>query len=184
MSGARRGELLGLRWTDIDTAAGTLTIRRSRTKVAGEVLESDPKTERSRRTIALDAGTMHVLERQKRLQEQEQALLGTRRVEQGYVFAAENGEPFDPDQVTRLFAAAVRRSGLPVIRLHDLRHVHATIMLTEQRQALTQVSRRLGHSTTITTANVYAHALAELDRKLADDFGASVLPEQPPESGQ
>ena len=176
-TGARRGELLGLHHSDIDLKAGRLHIRRALLKVDGEIIEAEPKTERGKREIALPPVIVKVLERQRRMQVQERLLRGPRWVDSGYVFTQETGEALDPDAVSREFAAAVKRSALPTITLHGLRHSFATIALNERRQPISQVSARLGHKDVKVTLAIYTHALDEQDAAVALDFADTVVPE-------
>ena len=116
-TGLRRGELLGLRWDDLDLDGRTLTVRRALTFVDGEPRFKRPKTSRTR-TLRLDTTTLGVLARHR----------ATAEAACGLVFNHE-GQPIDPMTVTLAFREAVARSGLPRIRLHDLRHTHATLLL-------------------------------------------------------
>jgi integrase len=176
-TGARRGELLGLRHTDVDLKGGRLRIRRALLKVDGEIIEAEPKTERGKREIALPPVIVKALERQRRVQVQERLLRGPRWVDSDFVFTRETGEALDPDAVSREFSATVKRSGLPTITLHGLRHTFATIALNERRQPISQVSARLGHKDVNVTLAIYTHALDEQDEVVALDFADTVVPE-------
>jgi len=118
---ARRGELLGLKWDDVDLAAGRLSIRRSRSAIGYEVVETTPKSGRAR-TISLESETVAVLRRWRQHQRQERLAWGEGWSDSGYLFTREDGRPLHPHQVADAFDAAVRRSGQPTIRFHDLRH--------------------------------------------------------------
>ena len=150
--GMRRGELLGLRWRDIDLDAGSLTVRTTRTLVGDQVVEGPPKSARSRRVLPLDPRTVEVLGRHWKQQ--------TRRALEGvwgpvdYVFTDTNGQPLHPACVSRRFAEIVDRLGLPAIRFHDLRHTSASLGLAAG-ESLKAVSARLGHSSIVVTADSY-----------------------------
>lgn len=154
-TGLRRGELCGLRWSDVDLEGGSLTVRNTRVVLVHEVVEGTPKSHKPRR-VELDAETVARL-RQHRVRQGEQSLaLGIPRPE--YVFTMADGQPWHPSVITRAFSRLVERMDLPRIRLHDVRHSHASHMLAAGVNARV-VSERLGHSTVGFTLSVYAHAL-------------------------
>ncbi len=150
--GMRRGELLGLRWRDIDLDAGTLTVRTTRTLVGDKVVEGPPKSARSRRVLPLDPRTVEVLGRHWK-QQTRQALDGVWGPVE-YVFTDPNGRPLHPAWVSRRFAEIADRRGLPPIRFHDLRHTSASLGLAAG-ESLKAVSARLGHSSIVVTADTY-----------------------------
>jgi integrase len=157
-SAARRGEVLGLRWEDIDLVAARLSIRRSRTSVGYEVVEDTPKSRRSVRTIDLDGQTCAVLRRWRKVQVEERLAWGPAWTDSGLLFTREDGTGLHPHQVADAFDAAVKRSKLPRIRYHDLRHTWATIAL---RAGVSPkiVSDRLGHASVGFTLDTYAQAV-------------------------
>lgn len=155
-TGMRQGELIALRWMDVDAAAGTVTVSgtlRTRFEGAGRdrelvVVREEPKTPKSRRTLHLPALGRAALEVQK-----------ARATSATYVFARRNGWPLDPGQVTRIFQRELAAQQLPDVRFHSLRHTAAMTMLDHVGGDLRAVSSVLGHSTITTTVNVYgAHA--------------------------
>jgi integrase len=158
MTGLRRGELCGLRWADVDLDAGRLVVRRTITTVNHEPLEGAVKTARSRRGVELDAATVAGLRAHRARQLQERLLVGAGYRDRDLVFARPDGEPWNPDSVGRAFARAIKRTTLPRIRLHDLRHTHATHLLAAGVN-MKIVSERLGHATVGFTLDVYGHAL-------------------------
>ncbi len=129
MTGMRRGEALGLKWDDIDLEAGRLSVRRALIPSGREVVVSEPKTARGRRSIALDPETVSALKSQAARQFEEQSDWQEGWTDSGYVFTTEDGQPLNPEDVTRYFRQAVKKAILPKIRLHDLRHTHATLAL-------------------------------------------------------
>ena len=124
----RRGEALALEWDDIDLEAASLSVRRALIPNGREVVVSAPKTARGRRVVALDPATVAVRKVQaaRQLAEQAQAKSWS---DTGLIFTREDGEALHPEVVSRFFRQAVRKAMLPAIRLHDLRHTHATLAL-------------------------------------------------------
>jgi integrase len=158
MTGLRRSELAGLRWVDVDLDAAVLSVRQSVQLVDGCIVTGDVKTTRSRRRVDLDAGTVAVLRAHRRAQSAERLLVGAGWADHGLVFCAPDGRPLNPDTVTQWFDRTVRRSDLPRIRLHDLRHTHATHLLATGVN-LKVVSERLGHASVAFTLDRYGHVM-------------------------
>ena len=171
----RRGELAGLRWPDVDLHRARLTVNQQVVSVDYQLIETDLKTDTSRRTIDLDDRSVAVLRRHRRRQ-LEQHLATGRRVDEGYVFANPDGAPIHPDLISQTFERAVARLDLPRIRLHDLRHTHATILLRENVHAKV-VSERLGHANVAFTMSVYQHVIPGMQAQAATKFGAAVFGE-------
>ncbi|HVW32424.1 MAG TPA: site-specific integrase [Acidimicrobiia bacterium] len=172
VTGARRGELCALRWSDLDLERGEVVISRSLTHGTNELVEKSTKTHRSRR-IALDGGTVEALARHRRRAEQRAATCETTLAADPYLFARdiEGREPWRPDSgATSRFASLRRRVGLDTVRLHDLRHYVATRLL-DGGLPVRAVSERLGHSNATTTLSIYAHAVPATDRRAADMMG-------------
>jgi len=164
LTGMRRGEGLGLRWEDVDLQTARLAVRRALIPTGGEVVVSEPKTAKGRRVIALDASTVEVLKAQAARQLAEQS--GAGWSDSGYVFTIASGEPLDPEDVTRYFRQAVKRAMMPQIRLHDLRHTHATLALQAGVHPKV-VSERLGHATVAITLDTYSHAIPAMQEEAA-----------------
>ena len=167
LTGMRRGEVLGVKWEDIDLEAGRLAVRRSLIPLGGEVIVSEPKTARGRRSIALDVETVEVLKAQAARQLQEQQAFGADWCDSGYLCTKENGEPYHPEVVSRYFRQAVKRAMLPMIRPHDLRHTHATLALQAGIHPKV-VSERLGHANISITLDTYSHAIPALQEEAAE----------------
>jgi integrase len=166
MTGMRRGEAIGVLWEDVDLENARLSVRRALIPSGREVVVSEPKTARGRRSIALDPETVEVLKRQAARQLAEQHEWGDGWTDTGLVFTKENGEALHPEDVTRYFRAAVRKSMLPAIRLHDLRHTHATLALRAGIHPKV-VSERLGHATVSITLDTYSHAIPAMQEEAA-----------------
>lgn len=160
-TGARRGELLGLCWEDVDLEDRQVRIRRALTVVDGVERLLGTKTSRTR-TLSVGDSVAEALRRQRERQR------GVPAAEDGWrlVFTGDRGEALDPMAVTREFRRLVRDAPVPVIRLHDVRHTHATLLLAAGVPIKT-VSERLGHSTITMTMDVYAHVLPAMDRDAA-----------------
>jgi integrase len=129
LRGLRRGEAAGLRWCDIDLDAGVATISQQLQQYDGHMVVGPPKTPRSERTIALDRTTVAALRRHRQLQALERIDGGPSYQDSGFVFTGLRGDPMAPDRLTRTFRRLTVETGLPPIRLHDLRHGAATLAL-------------------------------------------------------
>ncbi len=173
LTGARRGEILGLRWTDIDFDGERLTISRSLTTHSGKPVFSETKTAKSRRTVGLDPDTVTQLRSHRVRQHEERLRAGSAWTDNGLVYCQEDGSPLHPDSVTRLFERRVRDAGLPRIRLHDLRHGWASMALLAGIHPKV-VSERLGHATVGVTLDIYSHVAAGLDSDAAIQVAALV----------
>ena len=139
-SGLRQGEILGLRWQDVDLIDPTLSVRH--TLQQGTRTLADPKTERSRRTIALDDDTVESLRQHRRRQLEERLAAGDRWQDKDFVFASRVGTAMDHRNLVRAFHAALTRAELPRQSFHQLRHASATLGI-EAGESLYEVSRRL-----------------------------------------
>lgn len=170
-TGARRSELVALRWSDIDLEAGRLTI--SRAIVAGPdgLVAKDTKTHAAR-NVSLDATCVGALVAHRERASERARLCGVELSPGAYVFSAEvdGTAPWYPDSASRSFARLCRRTGIAGVRLHDLRHYVATRLLSAGVDVRT-LAGRLGHRNAATTLNVYSHFLVEADRDAADVLG-------------
>ena len=166
-TGLRRGELIGLRWEDLDLSAATLTVTRATVVVDGLAVESEPKTAHGRRRLALDAQTIAALVDWRRTQVAERLFVGTSWTDSGPVFVWPDGTLLHPNVVTRTFARIAERAGLPSLTLHGLRHSWATTALIAG-VPIKVVSDRLGHSSSRITIDVYTASVPSLDAQAAD----------------
>jgi integrase len=155
LTGLRRGEAAGLRWSDVDLNTATLRVRRQVTVVTGEVIIGPPKSKAGNRTVALDKTTVDHLRRLRVVAELAHDP-NTADFTETSVFEGPGGRPLHPAYVTRHFNILVRRYDFPPLRLHDLRHTSASIGLASG-ESLVEVSQRLGHSSIAITADVYSH---------------------------
>jgi integrase len=157
-TGMRRGELRGVRWQDVahDAAPPRLSVRRSLVQYGKLVVEKEPKTGRSRRTIALDATAVIALRRYRLVQAQERLAAGAAYTETDVVFTDEIGRSLSPSAVSAAFRRHVKAAKLPPITLHGLRHTFATLGLEAGVDTL-YVSEILGHSSAAITMGIYQH---------------------------
>ncbi|MFZ6005569.1 MAG: site-specific integrase [Actinomycetota bacterium] len=133
------------------------------------ITEGSPKTARGRRTIAIDSATVDALRAHRERQLVEKRAAGPAYTDLGLVFTRPNGTYVHPDLYSQTFRRVVRRLGLPYIRLHDLRHTHATLGLEAGIQVKV-MSTRLGHSTTAFTQDIYMHSVPSLEESAADQI--------------
>ena len=166
-TGMRRGEVLGLRWQDIDFDRRRLAIRQTIISIDYRVEVGEPKTARGRRSIALDSGTVTALRAHRVKQNQLKLMLGEAWQDSDLAFCRDDGTPVHPDRFTQMFDKHVKASGLPRICLHDLRHTHATLALAAGIHPKV-VSERLGHSTVAFTMDVYSHAIPSMEAEAAE----------------
>lgn len=164
--GLRRGEVLGLRWCDVNLARGTLTIARTRTIVDGAVVEGEPKTEKGKRTLPLDKTLVDALTRLQLRQREEADAAGVAYLDachgcgEVHVVVDELGEPVHPEFYSDRFAVLVRKAKLPRIRLHDTRHTCGTLMHLRGVPAVV-ISAWLGHANAAFTIKTYCHSQDE-----------------------
>ena len=169
--GLRQGEALGLRWADVDLAAGTLRISVALSQVNGKLQLVEPKTERSRRTLHLPDVVAASLRQHRVRQVEERLAAGERWQDSGLVFTSTIGTALDPDNVTHRFQKALLAAGLPRIRFHDLRHSCASLLLAQGAELRT-IMEVLGHSQISLTANTYAHVMPVLKKDAANKMDA------------
>ena len=158
-TGLRRGELLGLKWTDVDLNRGVLKIQRAISRQNGKVVEAPLKTKNAYRTLPLSADAISVLKMQK-----------CRVGNSEWVFPSPTGGPMSPDSVLHMLQRVLKRAGLPRIRFHDLRHTFATMALQNGVDVKT-VSSMLGHYSAGFTLDTYAHVTTDAQLKAAQTMG-------------
>lgn len=184
LSGLRRGELLGLRWDDVDLDNHVIQIRQTSNYLPGRgVYTKAPKTDTSRRPLRLAQVAVLLLLEYKRWQDAQREALGDAWEDQdGRVFTTDSGTPMFPDGVTQWFTEFIRRSGMPKVTVHSLRHTYASLMIADGTP-LVVVSHQLGHAQTSTTANIYAHVIAAAEAKaqecMDDKFKDLIAPPAP-----
>ncbi len=159
-TGLRRGELLGLKWEDLDLEQGILRVQRQIARINGEVVEASLKTKNSYRTISLGEDAVGILK------EQRKKCGGSE-----YVFPSPTGGPISPDSVLQMLHRVLKRAGLPKVRFHDLRHTFATVALQNGVDIKT-VSGMLGHYSAGFTLDTYAHVTTAAQREAAKTMGS------------
>ncbi|MEU3390437.1 tyrosine-type recombinase/integrase [Streptomyces albidoflavus] len=165
--GLRRGEACGQPWSETNLDTHSLTVSSQLVQDGWDIEASDPKTDSGYRVVALDDDTVDVLKRYRKRQSRDREKWGTAWVETGHVFTQEDGSWLHPGKVTDLFERLVAASGLPPIRLHDLRHGAATLMLAAGID-IKIVSDTLGHSDTRITRDIYQSVLPHVGRSAAE----------------
>ena len=172
-SGLRRGEILGLRWKDLDLATGLLTVQQTLEETRAGLTFKQPKTAKSRRCIPLPAFAVASLKQHRAEQGKVRLRLGPAYSDLDLVCANPLGGPMRPNSLSPAFAKLVRRGGLPSIRFHDLRHGHASQLL-KQGVNPKVVSERLGHATVGLTLDVYSHVLPGVQEQAVEQFGLAI----------
>lgn len=157
-TGLRRGELLGLMWDDL--RGNMLNVQRSLTLVNGKPVVTTPKTYKATRWVALSPDVLDVLEAHRSHQQAEQLFLGDAWEKSNLIFTSEVGTPFNPHNVARLRKQLFRKAGVPHVRLHDLRHLHASLAIKDGMDPK-MLADRLGHAKASFTMDVYTHLFDE-----------------------
>ena len=170
-TGLRRGEALALTWDDVDIDGRRLVVRRTLSEVGGKLVFSKPKTESSAAAVALMGRAVAALEVQALRQQLERDELGADYADQRLVFAREDGAPIRPETVSKRFPVLCKAAGVPRIRVHDLRHTAATLMI-RSGVPLVVVSKILRHKTYSFTADTYGHLTEEIATEAAATYGA------------
>ena len=173
-TGMRRGEVLGLRWADVDLDNARISVHEAVLNVEYEMDIDSVKSDAGRRTIDLDPRTVSVLRSWRKTQLEERLAFGLRVGEHHHVFAKPDGSPLHPDYFSQVFERHLAKSELPTIRLHDLRHTHATILL-KANVPVKVVSERLGHSSPAFTMTVYQHVLPGMQADAAVRFSEALF---------
>ncbi|HHW42537.1 MAG TPA: site-specific integrase [Desulfotomaculum sp.] len=178
-TGLRRGELLGLKWEDVDLKRGVITVRRQLVRAKGGPVFHEPKTDAGVRTVTLPAEVLRELKAHKARQNEEKLLLGNAYEDSGLVFCQANGRRLEPRNFTRHFDNLLKKTGIRHVSFHSLRHTHATELL-RLGVNLKTIQGRLGHSNFNVTANFYAHIADELQQEAAEKInGVLKVKKQP-----
>lgn len=173
--GLRRGELIALKWSDVDLKKGTVSITRSTGIVSGRPITKEPKNKSSIRTVSIPVSVLELLREHRRQQLRYRLTVGTYWQGDNYIFIQDNGSQMYPSTPYGVFQKVIKRynatlppggHALPKIPLHGLRHTSATLLISQNIDVRT-VSGRLGHAQTSTTMNIYSHQLQSVDKKAA-----------------
>lgn len=169
-TGARLGELLGLRWIDVDLASARLAIRQALVRTGGKWSLDEPKTDQSRRSVALSRRAAKALQTHRIRQQRCRLAAGPAWTDHDLLFTDDWGEPLYGAHITeRHFKPLLRRAGLPVVRFHDLRHSAATLMLARGVHAKV-VSEMLGHASVVLTLDTYSHVIPSMQAIVAEQM--------------
>lgn len=184
LRGLRRGEAVGLRWTDVDFREGTIGVHWQITQLGWQPVQGKPKTDASDRTIAVDTDTMTILKEHKQHQRKQRLAAREEWTDSGFVFTDNLGRPLHPQHVTDAFYWLSYQANLPPVRLHDLRHGAATIMLAAGVE-LKVVQETLGHVSSTFTRDTYASVYPEIAAAAAESTAALIAalptPPSPPQ---
>ena len=175
--GFRRSEVLGLKWRNVDFENGSIriceTLQQSTKATTGSTNYTDStKTESSNRTMPMTNRAREILQLQRERQEHNRQFLGSSYIDSDYVCTFDNGKEITPNYLSRSFHKAIINSGLPQVRLHDLRHSSASNLLS-QGFSVVQVADWLGHSESTTTLKFYAHADKSSKMAIADSLNSA-----------
>ena len=174
-TGMRQGELLALKWTDVDLEAGKVSVRRTLTREGGHYKLGEPKTKKSRRTVKLTGAATEALRRHLSRQMVEMDRLGDLYGDQGLVFTTSSGAPLNPSNIrNRNLRRLMRKAGLPEIRFHDLRHTCATLLLSKNVHPKI-VQEMLGHANVAITLDTYSHVLPGMGDQAASAMENALL---------
>ena len=166
--------MVGLRWQDVDLERGKAAIVQTIQRIGRQgLLVAPPKSQKGRRSIALDAFTVSVLKVHRVRQAEHRLNMGPAYEDRGLVFAGPLGQPMDPDALSHTWTRITRSIGLRGVRLHDLRHHHATLLLQEGVHPRV-VQERLGHASIALTLDTYSHVLPGLQERAAEAFAQAM----------
>lgn len=174
MTGLRRGELLGLRWQDVDFASGKIHVRQTLQYVDGQIFFKQPKTAGSRRAVSIPPGLVKILKEHKKRQLERQLQMAGEYKDNGLVFCRQNGEPIFPDTPSSWLPAFCEKIGLPRIKFHSLRHTCASLLLKLGYPSKV-IADLLGHSSTRITDDIYSHTLPGIHENAVKDLEKIML---------
>lgn len=168
LTGMRRSELLALRWRDLDLDLASVYVAHSLHRLDdGKVIIKEPKTPSSRRMVDLPPSLALLLREHKKDQQLQRVVLSPSLKDEDFVFCHDDGSALNPSTVTHSFSKVAVAAGMPYLRLHDLRHIHATMLLKAGTHPRI-VQERLGHSTIATTLDIYSHTVPGMQKAAAE----------------
>jgi integrase len=173
-AGLRKGELLGLRWCDVNWERGTLSVRQNVGTVHGAIEIKPPKTAAGKRDVHVPAEVLEALKAHKARQNEQRLSLGKVWQDHDLLFPSAIGTPIHPDNLDRDFHALVKQAGVPRIRIHDVRHSYATLAI-DMGAPIKAVSEALGHADIATTLRTYTHVLENQRVEVAEKVGAALF---------
>lgn len=169
--GLRRGEIAALRWSNIDFENNVIYIQQNAVTVNGKTIVKSPKTQSSKRPLPIGDGMAKELKKIQVSYIEAKIAQGKSFANSNCVLFTENGAMYNPDSITKKWIKFIRKHNLPDVRLHDLRHSCATLMI-ENGTPMKTVQERLGHADFATTANIYAHVTAKMQKEAAETMDA------------
>ena len=170
VTGMRQGELLGLKWPDVNWKKGFIQVQRQLQYLKGQgAVFLPPKTKAGNRPIDLSKLVLRRLQEHQEMQEQEKAAAGDNWQENDLIFPSTSGTPQEPGNLSRIFKSTLKEAKLPNIRFHDLRHTSIS-MLLDQGVSINTVQRRAGHTKASTTTNIYGHSIRGSEQRAGDFF--------------
>ena len=172
-TGARRGEVMGLKWDCIDYEAGEIKIQRNLQYSPNVGIYVDTPKSGDSRTIAVDSEVLELLRHHQLEQTRQRLKMGIGWKDTGFCFTQEDGEPMHPDSITGWLDEFAKKNDLPHINPHKFRHTHISILLSHGVSVI-DAAKRAGHKQPTTTANIYSHVLAKADQKAADVFSSAL----------
>ena len=166
-TGMRQGEILGLKWTDLQWQSGILHVQRQAQDIRGQgTIFQEPKTRAGRRTIKLGESTLQALRVHRQRKQVQKLVAGQRWKDHDLIFPSSAGTPLDPSNLRLDFYQVLEKAGLPKVRFHDLRHTAASLMLNHGIPVIV-VSKMLGHSKPSITLDIYGHLYNEMQDEAA-----------------
>lgn len=175
-TGLREGEILGLKWSDLDWKTKRLQVKRQVQRLSGGgLILTEPKSAAGKRMIILSSATVAVLQKHLNSQQDEKMLIREYWQENDLIFPSTIGTPLDPSNMSRDFKRTLEMAGLPNIRFHDLRHTAATLMLLQGTHPKI-VQERLGHSNISLTMDTYSHVLPSMQEEAAEKMDEILVP--------
>jgi len=167
LCGLRRGEILGLKWENIDFFSGVIHLENNLVMANNESILKETKTSTGRRAVDISSNVVEVLKKVKKQKMSYKLLYGSSYHDSNFVCTWEDGRPFRPDYIPKAFAKILVSANLPKIRFHDLRHTHASILLKSGIHPKV-VQERLGHSSISITLDTYSHLVPSLQKSAAE----------------
>ena len=172
--GLRQGEVLGLSWKDLDLDKNTIKVSKSLQRVDRVLTLVEPKTEKSRRTLAIPDTLAKMLKRRRSTQFEDRLAAGAEWYDSGLVFTTQQGKPLDGLNVTRNFKRVLKKADVPQRRFHDLRHTAASVLVSRKVHPRA-VMEMLGHAEIRTTMDIYSHISTEVRQDTADQMDAVLM---------
>lgn len=175
-TGLRQGELLGLKWSDLDWNRGILSIQRQAQRIRGKgIVFSEPKSASGKRSIVLGKTTIDKLRSHLNQQQLQREVIGDKWVDHDLIFPSTVGTPMGHSNLWKIFKDLLKKAGLPIIRFHDLRHTAASLMLIQGIHPKV-VQERLGHADISLTLNTYSHVVPSMQEEVGDKMDELLTP--------